>query len=263
MFSAEHIYKHFSDKGTRHTAVTDFSGSFSQSVTAIIGANGSGKSTLLKVLCSIDKPSSGTVYYNDAPLKGRNLQNFREQIGYVPQDVNFVPSMTCHDALAYSGWVSGMDKVAIRKRIPEALSLVNLNGMERKKTKTLSGGQNRRLGIAAAILHNPKILFLDEPTAGLDPSIRNEIRQTLSTLSDSTKIILSTHLTNDLEEISTDTSVIALDRGVTSYDGPWSALKAKTLATVSNTSASQDLLEDVLTMLKQQNNGKDVNDDSL
>ena len=165
------------------------------------------------------------------------------------RDVHFASTMTCRDALAYAGWVAGLDRQAYLRRIPEVLDLVELPEIENSRVSNLSGGQTRRVGIAAALIHSPDILFLDEPTAGLDPQARIEVRRLLKRLKDSATIILSTHLQDDLEHVAD--SVVALHNGRVAYEGAWDRLRD--VSTENFSSVSTDNLERALAYVASRN----------
>lgn len=249
MICTSSLSKTFRSRTGTTEAVKDVSVTFPPGLSVLIGANGSGKSTLIRLLCTIEKPTRGGFSIDGSEIAGRALANYRRRIGYVPQDVHFASTMTCRDALAYAGWVAGLDRRAYLRRIPEVLEMIELPEIENSRVGNLSGGQTRRVGIAASLIHSPDILFLDEPTAGLDPQARIEVRHLLNRLKDSATIILSTHLQDDLEHVADN--VVALHNGRVAYKGEWSRLKAVSADDFS--SVSTDPLERALAYVASKN----------
>lgn len=222
MLRAQRLTRYFSSIGGKKRALECVTAYFDTGITTLIGANGSGKTTLLKILATIDSPSSGTLEHDGSAVNFKLAEKYREHIGYVPQDVRFVSGMNCEEALIYSAWVSGMSRTNILPRISEVLDLVGLLSKRKERVGSLSGGQNRRLGIAAALIHDPDILFLDEPTAGLDPQSRLLIRKILHNLAPHATIVVSTHLIDDVESLSQNTLV--LHEGWAAFHGTWDEL---------------------------------------
>lgn len=163
----------------------------------LLGRNGAGKTTLMKLLAVLHRKKSGTITVCGVPIE--NEKKIREMTGYLPQDFSLYPSMTVDESLEYLGILSGMKKDERRRRRDMLITKVNLNQQRRKKIKELSGGMRRRLGIAQALLHDPKILIVDEPTAGLDPEERIRFRNLLSEVAEDRIVILSTHIVGDIE----------------------------------------------------------------
>ena len=135
-------------------------------VVGFLGANGAGKTTLMRMICGIMKPTSGTI-----TLDGLDVSeaDYRDRLGYLPQDFGYYPNFTGRKFLLYMAALKGLDKKSAVRKCDELLQMVNLSGAADKKIKTYSGGMKQRLGIAQAVLNDPKVLVLDEPTAGLDP----------------------------------------------------------------------------------------------
>ena len=178
----------------------------------ILGRNGSGKSTLMNIIATILQPSKGTVTINGIEIK--NSQKIRQMIGYLPQDFDFYPNMK---VLYYLGFLSKINQKDFDKYVDLILRKVNLIDYKNKKVKSLSGGMKKRLGIAQAILHDPKVIIVDEPTAGLDPEERVRIRNLLSDLAENKIVIISTHIVSDIE--STCNRIAILDKGSLVYKG--------------------------------------------
>lgn len=181
----------------------------------LLGRNGAGKTTLMKVLATLLPKSEGEV-----SVCGRRVeraQEVRRLVGYLPQDFSMYSNMTVYEAMDYLGVLSGLSKSQRRQRIPELLDRVNLREHQKKKVKALSGGMKRRLGIAQAILHDPKVLIVDEPTAGLDPEERVRFRNLLCEIAEKRIVILSTHIVGDIE--ATCEKIAVLDEGNLIYKG--------------------------------------------
>ena len=181
----------------------------------ILGRNGSGKSTLMNIIATILQPSKGTVTINGIEIK--NSQKIRQMIGYLPQDFDFYPNMKVSEVLYYLGFLSKINQTNFDKYVDLILRKVNLIDYKNKKVKSLSGGMKKRLGIAQAILHDPKVIIVDEPTAGLDPEERVRIRNLLSDLAENKIVIISTHIVSDIE--STCNRIAILDKGSLVYKG--------------------------------------------
>ncbi|MGZ9529711.1 ABC transporter ATP-binding protein [Staphylococcus epidermidis] len=181
----------------------------------ILGRNGSGKSTLMNIIATILQPSKGTVTINGIEIK--NSQKIRQMIGYLPQDFDFYPNMKVSEVLYYLGFLSKINQTDFDKYVDLILRKVNLIDYKNKKIKSLSGGMKKRLGIAQAILHDPKVIIVDEPTAGLDPEERVRLRNLLSDLAENKIVIISTHIVSDIE--STCNRIAILDKGSLVYKG--------------------------------------------
>lgn len=181
----------------------------------ILGRNGSGKSTLMNIIATILQPSKGTVTINGIEIK--NSQKIRQMIGYLPQDFDFYPNMKVSEVLYYLGFLSKINQKDFDKYVDLILRKVNLIDYKNKKVKSLSGGMKKRLGMAQAILHDPKVIIVDEPTAGLDPEERVRIRNLLSDLAENKIVIISTHIVSDIE--STCNRIAILDKGSLVYKG--------------------------------------------
>lgn len=183
------------------TAVDHLNMSLSNGVYGLLGANGAGKTTLMRLLCDIQTPTSGKI-----TLDGRNVsalgESYRNLLGYLPQHFGYYPDFTAWDFLMYVAALKGLPEKQAKKRAEELLAAVDLQKVSRHKIKTFSGGMKQRLGIAQAMLNNPRILILDEPTAGLDPKERVRFRNLISAFSKDRIVILSTHIVSDVEFIA-------------------------------------------------------------
>ena len=180
-------------------AVDRLSMKLTRGVYGLLGANGAGKTTLMRMMCGILRPDSGEILLDG---KGVNEEEYREQLGYLPQDFGYYPDFTAMDFMMYMASLKGIPRKKAKEKSLELLETVNLEHMAKKKIKTFSGGMKQRLGIAQAVLNNPKVLVLDEPTAGLDPKERIRFRSLISDLSRDKIVILSTHIVSDVEYIA-------------------------------------------------------------
>ena len=207
----------------------------------LLGRNGAGKTTLMKSIATLHSVSSG-----DITVCGINIsesRKVREMIGYLPQDFSMYSNMSAYEAMDYLGVLSGLDKKTRKERIPELLSKVNLNNNMKIKVKAMSGGMRRRLGIAQAILHNPKVLIVDEPTAGLDPEERVRLRNLLSEIADDRIVILSTHIVGDIE--STCENIAVMDEGKIIFKGTVTELLDKANGMIYEVKISKAEIEDI------------------
>lgn len=185
-------------------------------VTGLLGANGAGKTTLMRMLCGILKPTSGTVMLDAYDV---STEEYRTVLGYLPQDFGYYPDFTGMDFLLYMAALKGLNRQRAKRRSEDLMELVGLYENAKKKIKTYSGGMKQRLGIAQALLNQPKVLILDEPTAGLDPKERVRFRKLIAELGKENIVLLSTHIVSDLEHIA-DTVVMMKD-GQMIYHGVW------------------------------------------
>lgn len=201
-------------------AVDRVSVTLEQGVVGLLGANGAGKTTLIRMICGILEPSSGTVSFNGVNA-GR--EEYRAMLGYLPQDFGYYPEFTARDFLLYFAALKGIPKRQARQRTDELLELVTLQDVAKKKIKTFSGGMKQRLGIAQALLNHPKLLVMDEPTAGLDPKERVKFRNILDTLGEESSVLLSTHIVSDVEHIADE--VLMMKDGQLIFKGPWTQEK--------------------------------------
>ena len=183
------------------TAVNDLNTTLSNGVYGLLGANGAGKTTFMRLLCNLQKPTSGRIFLNGKNIAGLG-EKYRNLLGYLPQHFVYYPDFTALDFLLYVAALKGMDEKAAQKKSNELLGEVGLSAENRHKIKTFSGGMKQRLGIAQAMLNNPRILILDEPTAGLDPKERVRFRNLISAFAKDRIVILSTHIVSDVEFIA-------------------------------------------------------------
>ncbi len=231
--------KHLNQYYGRKQALKDVSLTIRTGMFGLLGRNGAGKTTLMKVIATLLPKSEGTV-----SVCGRSTQSageVRKIVGYLPQEFSMYPNMTVYEAMDYLGVLSGLGKAERRERIKELLERVNLTDDRRKKVKALSGGMKRRLGIAQAILHDPKVLIVDEPTAGLDPEERVRFRNLLCEIAEDRIVILSTHIVGDIEATCEDIAV--LDEGSVIYQGTVPDLVSMTEGKVYSAQISKRELE--------------------
>lgn len=185
------------------TAVDNLNVTMTTGVYGLLGVNGAGKTTLMRMLCTLLKPTGGTIYCDEKDIFSMDGE-YRKLLGYLPQEFGFYPEFSVADYLGYIASIKGIRPVIARKRISKLLHQVGLAEVRNQKMKKLSGGMKRRAGIAQAILNDPKILILDEPTAGLDPNERIRFRNLISELSRERLVLLSTHIVSDIEYIANE-----------------------------------------------------------
>ena len=181
----------------------------------LIGRNGAGKTTLMRIIATLLNKSDGNVTVCGIPTE--NPKEIRKLIGYLPQEFSIYPNMRVYEAMDYLGVLSGLDKAVRKECINELLNKVNLYGSRKLKVKALSGGMKRRLGIAQALLHDPQVLIVDEPTAGLDPEERVRFRNLLCEIAGDRIVLLSTHIVEDIEK--TCEKIAVLNKGELFYNG--------------------------------------------
>ena len=186
----------------------DFSLQPGAGVLGLLGPNGAGKSTLMRILATITLPSSGTVTWNGVDIV-RQPNELRQVLGYLPQDFGVYPNLSAVEFLEYIAAMKGLSPGSARSRIDELLQLVNLTEAARRPLGGYSGGMKQRVGIAQALLNDPQLLIVDEPTVGLDPEERVRFRQLLSELSGERLVILSTHIVSDVEATATAIAIVA------------------------------------------------------
>ena len=204
--SFDRLTKHYGNK----IAVDCVSATLEPGVYGLLGANGAGKTTLMRMLCAILESTSGEVLLDGQDVISMGA-DYRNVLGYLPQDFGYYPNYTAMEFLMYIAALKGIPKKIARQRAKQLLEEVGLSNVANKKVGTFSGGMKQRVGIAQALLNNPDILILDEPTAGLDPKERVRFRNLLSDYAGDKIVILSTHIVSDIEAIADE--VLLMKKG--------------------------------------------------
>lgn len=212
----ELIIDRLSKQYQNRIAVDRVSAKLHRGVYGLLGANGAGKTTLMRMLCGILKPTGGTVTFDGMDV---SEEGYRAVLGYLPQDFGYYPEFSGTDFLLYLAALKGLPRPQAKRRTEELLELVSLQEAGRKKIKTYSGGMKQRLGIAQALLNDPKLLVLDEPTAGLDPKERVRFRNLIESLGKDSIVLLSTHIVSDIEHIADE--VLMMKDGQLIFQGAW------------------------------------------
>ena len=192
----------------------DFSLAFESGVLGLLGPNGAGKSTLRRILATVTRPTRGRVTWSGSDIV-RRPDDLRAVLGYLPQDFGVYPNLSPQEFLEYIAAAKGLPAAAARRRIEDLLLMVNLVDARRRPLGDFSGGMRQRVGIAQALLNDPRLLIVDEPTAGLDPEERVRFRNLLAELSSDRVVILSTHIVSDVEAVATRIALIHQGRLVT------------------------------------------------
>ena len=206
MLKIESLSKKFGKK----EALSDVNLELDSGIYGLLGDNGAGKSTLMRLLVGVDTPTRGHILYEGEDIS-QLKEKYRGLLGYMPQEFAVFPGFTAGEFLTYMGALKGLSKRELKEKIPRVLAFVNLEDVKDKKVSTFSGGMKRRVGIAQALLNDPKILILDEPTAGLDPGERIRFSNILSNMSKDKIILFSTHIISDIEAITKN--IIILNDG--------------------------------------------------
>ena len=199
----QNLTKRFGKK----TAVDSVSLTLTPGVWGLIGANGAGKTTLMRMLAGILTPTSGRVLCDGADTRVMG-EAWRDMLGYLPQNFGFYPEFTVADYLDYMAALKGLEKQAARRKIEELCEILSLARVYKNKIKKLSGGTQRRVGIAQALLNDPEVLILDEPTSGLDPGERVRFRNLLSEFARDRIVLISTHIVSDIEYIAAENAIM-------------------------------------------------------
>ena len=185
----------------------NFSLEIKPGILGLLGPNGAEKSTFMRMLATITKPSDGTILWNDVDIV-RSPDAMRAVLGYLPQDFGVYPNLNAVEFLEYMAAIKGLDSASAKKRIDELLQVVNLKEAAKRPLGGYSGGMKQRVGIAQALLNDPQLLIVDEPTVGLDPEERVRFRNLLSDLSGERIVILSTHIVSDVEATATRIALV-------------------------------------------------------
>ena len=197
------VQKKYKDK----EAVRKFNYTFTNGVYGLLGENGAGKTTLMRLICGVLQPTGGSIYCDDIEIDSMGAE-YRRLLGYLPQDFGYYGDFTAERFLRYMAALKALPEDYADSRIDELLDMVELKNVKKKKLKTFSGGMIRRIGIAQALLNNPEILILDEPTAGLDPGERARFRNLLSEFAQERIVLISTHIVSDVEYIAAENAVM-------------------------------------------------------
>lgn len=191
--------------------------SIQKGIYGLLGENGAGKSTLMKILVTLITPTNGMAEINGIKLDRKNYEQIKQSIGYLPQELGLYPNLTVRESLEYVGIMNGMRKEKYKEQINYYLEKTGLSEHQNKKNKQLSGGMKRRVGLIQALLHDPDILIVDEPTTGLDPEERIRIRNLLVDFACDKTVLFSTHVTEDLA--ATCNKLYIMCKGSIVYDG--------------------------------------------
>ena len=194
------VIENLSKNYKKKEAVKNVNATLSPGIWGLLGANGAGKTTLMRMMSGILEPSKGSVLYCGKDI--RNNTQYRSEFGFLPQEIQFSKDLTVNNYLEYVAALKNVPMTVTKKRIDELLHILTLEDVRTKKIVKLSGGMKRRVGIAQAMLNDPKVLILDEPTAGLDPGERIRFRNFLAATSKERIVLLSTHIVSDIEDIA-------------------------------------------------------------
>lgn len=202
------IIKNLTKQYNKHkTGLSDYSITIEKGILGLLGPNGAGKSTLMKIIATISKPTKGNLFLDGQDIV-ENPDYIRRILGYLPQDFGVYPNLNAYEFLEYIAALKGVGGAGLRQRIDMLLEGVNLTADAKRPIGSYSGGMKQRIGIAQALLNDPKILIFDEPTVGLDPEERVRFRQLISDLADDCIIILSSHIVSDIETIADEVAIM-------------------------------------------------------
>ncbi|MCR4997849.1 MAG: ABC transporter ATP-binding protein [Butyrivibrio sp.] len=210
--SVDRLSKQYKNK----IAVDRISFNLTDGVTGLLGANGAGKTTLMRMMSGILNPTSGSVTADGIPVQ---TEEYRALLGYLPQDFGYYPEFTAREFVQYIAALKGIEKKKAKNKTEELLETVGLSDVANKKIKTFSGGMKQRVGIAQALVNDPKILILDEPTAGLDPKERVRFRNLIAEIGKTSIVLFSTHIVSDIEHIAGN--LLMIRDGQLIYEGKW------------------------------------------
>ena len=216
MLHVDRVSKQFKNK----IAVDQVSFNLQKGVTGLLGANGAGKTTLMRMMAGVLEPTRGNVMADGISASS---EEYRALLGYLPQNFGYYPDFSARKFLMYISALKGLDKKTAIRKTEEMLFLVGLSEVADKKMQTFSGGMKQRVGIAQALINDPKILILDEPTAGLDPMERERFRDYIGEIGKTSIVLFSTHIVSDLEQVAD--RVLMMRDGRLIHDGTWSGSK--------------------------------------
>lgn len=206
----DRVSKQFKNK----IAVDRISVRLEKGIYGLLGENGAGKTTLMRLICGVLEPTSGTILFDHMDVR---TEEYRNILGYLPQEFGYYPEFKGMDFLMYISALKGLEKRHAKRKCEELIQLVGLEDVAYKKIKSYSGGMKRRLGIAQVFINEPRLLLLDEPTAGLDPKERVRFRNIISEIGKRSVVILSTHIVSDLEHIADE--ILMMEQGQLIYRG--------------------------------------------
>jgi len=219
----------------------DFSLTINNGILGLLGPNGAGKSTLLKMIATISKPTEGLIILNKNNIV-KDANYMRKQLGYLPQDFGVYPNLNAFEFLEYMVAMKGIGGENLKPRIAQLLEGLNLTDAAKKPIGTYSGGMKQRIGIAQALLNNPKIILFDEPTVGLDPEERVRFRNLISDLANDCIVILSSHIVSDIDTIA-DEVVVMKNGSLITKDNPENIIKIVANKVFESTIDKEDLSE--------------------
>ena len=225
-----------------HTAVSDLSLKLGPGILGLLGPNGAGKSTLMRILATLAKPSSGRVTWNGLDIAA-NPDALRVSLGYLPQDFGVYAALSAREFLAFLAAVKGLSGAKARERVDDCLNVVGLGDVAARRLGEFSGGMRQRVGIAQALLNDPTLLIVDEPTVGLDPEERMRFRHLLTDLAGHRLVILSTHIVSDVEASATELAIMA--KGRLRFHGTPESLLARADGHVWEWTTTSEQLADV------------------
>jgi len=202
---------------SQKTGLSDYSITIDKGILGLLGPNGAGKSTLMKIIATISKPTKGTLFLDGKDIVS-NPDFIRKILGYLPQDFGVYPNLNAYEFLTYIAAMKGVGGKGLRQRIDMLLEGVNLTADAKMPIGTYSGGMKQRIGIAQALLNDPKVLIFDEPTVGLDPEERVRFRQLIAELANDCIIILSSHIVSDIETIADEVAIMQSGTLITKGD---------------------------------------------
>jgi ABC-2 type transport system ATP-binding protein len=240
----------------QHFALRDLALRCGPGMLGLVGPNGAGKTSLMRMIATLLEPTEGTILWNGQDIRTHS-QAFRQVLGYLPQDFGIYPEFTGRQFLRYLAAMKGLPRSLANRRVDEVLSIVNLEQEAERRLPTYSGGMKQRIGIAQALLNDPELLIVDEPTVGLDPAERVRFRTLLASLTNNRIIILSTHIISDVEAVAS--RLLILQEGRVLTDTTPEALLAHTAGSVWSVTTDQSTASrlqasyQVSTMVNQMN----------
>ena len=221
-----------------YKGIQDMNFRIGNGIYGLLGENGAGKTTLMRVLTTIITPTEGKIMFENIPYVEKNYGAIQKKIGYLPQELNLYPNLNVEDTLMYLGSMAGIETGICEERVKYYLERTGLEEHKRKKNKQLSGGMKRRVGLAQALLNEPELLIVDEPTTGLDPEERVRIRRLLVDFSKNRTVLFSTHVVEDLA--ATTNQILIMKKGRLEYTGHVSSLIAETKRKLWNYSTKSE-----------------------